>query len=226
MSLVSLTGPHTDDAPYTTIRFLDRFLSARLHRKDHQTSRANNNKNNNLSRSFLASIAANGHDTILVHGPHGKRTGLNCRTPGARFSEVPKTFRVFFKWYNSLCIFKTKAFRDTKLCSYLNFYSLYNVWKDQLHRIGESEFYEWLFGLEKPWGLSRNGPQAHKILGLKYCSRRSRVVRLPPQSYSRVVVSGNDNHLKKLWCFGSASVGEWNKYSILSHELIKIELPP
>ena len=42
------------------------------------------------------------------------------------------------------------------LCSY--FYSLYNMWKDQLYRISRSEFNEWLFGAEKFSGLSRNGP--------------------------------------------------------------------
>ena len=31
--------------------------------------------------------------------------------------------------------------------------------RDRLLRISESEFYEWLFGPEKPSGLSRNGPQ-------------------------------------------------------------------
>ena len=33
-----------------------------------------------------------------------------------------------------------------KLCSYFNFYFLYNISKDQLYRKGGSEFYEWLFG--------------------------------------------------------------------------------
>ena len=74
------------------------------------------------------------------------------------FLESPETFRVFFEWHNSLCIFKTKASRGTKLSSYLNFDSLYNVWKDQLHRISESELNEWLFGPEKLSELSRNGP--------------------------------------------------------------------
>ena len=43
-----------------------------------------------------------------------------------------------------------------KLCSYFHFYSLYKTWKDQLHRIRGSEFYEWLFGLLKFSGLLRN----------------------------------------------------------------------
>ena len=74
------------------------------------------------------------------------------------FLESPETFRAHFGWHNSLCIFKTKASRGTKLCSYCYFYSLYNIWKDQLYRISRSEFYEWLFGPEKFSGLSRNGP--------------------------------------------------------------------
>ena len=73
------------------------------------------------------------------------------------FLESPETFRAFFGWHNSLCIFKTKASRGTKLCSYFYFYSLYNIWKDQLYRISRSESYEWLFGPEKFSGLSRNG---------------------------------------------------------------------
>ena len=52
------------------------------------------------------------------------------------FPESPETFRAFFGCHNSLCIFKTKASRGTKLCSY--FYSLYNILKDQLYRISRS----------------------------------------------------------------------------------------
>ena len=57
-----------------------------------------------------------------------------------------------------LCIFKTKASRAKKLCSYFYFYSLYNIWKDQLYRISGLEFYELLSRYEKFSGLSRNGP--------------------------------------------------------------------
>ena len=35
----------------------------------------------------------------------------------------PETFRAHFGWHNSLYIFKTKAYRGTKLCSYFNFCS-------------------------------------------------------------------------------------------------------
>ena len=75
------------------------------------------------------------------------------------FLESSETFRTYFGLHNSLCIFKTKASRGTKLCIYFNFYSLYNIRKDRLHRISGSQFYEWLFGPGKLSGLSRNGPQ-------------------------------------------------------------------
>ena len=74
------------------------------------------------------------------------------------FLESPETFRAYFGWHNYLCIFKTKASRGTKLCSYFYFYSLYNIREDQLYRISRPEFDEWLFGPEKLSGLSRNGP--------------------------------------------------------------------
>ena len=73
--------------------------------------------------------------------------------PRGPFLESPETFRAHFGWRNSLCIFKTKASRGTKLWSYFNFYSLYNIWKDQPYRISGSEFCQWFSG------LSRNGPQ-------------------------------------------------------------------
>ena len=72
------------------------------------------------------------------------------------FRESPETFRAYFGRHNSLCIFKTKASRGTKPCSYFYFYSLYNIWKDQLYTISRSQFYKWLFGPEKSSGLSRN----------------------------------------------------------------------
>ena len=75
------------------------------------------------------------------------------------FLESPETFWAHFGWLDSLCIFKVKASRGTKLCSYFNCYSLYNLWKEQLYRISRSHFYEWLFGPEKFSGLSRNRPQ-------------------------------------------------------------------
>jgi len=54
------------------------------------------------------------------------------------FLESPETIRAYFGWHNSLWIFKTKGSRGTKLCSYFYFYSLYNIWKDQLYRISRS----------------------------------------------------------------------------------------
>ena len=88
---------------------------------------------------------------------------------GACFSKVPRTFRVHFRWHNCLCIFKTKAYWGTKLCSYFYFYSLYNIWKDHLYRISRPEFYEWLLGPEKLSRLSRNGLQGSNIKELTPC---------------------------------------------------------
>ena len=90
---------------------------------------------------------------------HEKYSWYEDTRPRGPFLESPETFRAHFGWYNSLCIFKTKASRGTKLCGYFYFYSLYNIWKDQLYRISGSEFYEWLFGPEKFSGLTRNGLQ-------------------------------------------------------------------
>ena len=75
------------------------------------------------------------------------------------FLERPETFRAHFEWHSSLCIFRTKASRSTKLYSYFNFPSLCNIWKDQLYRISGLEFYEWLFEPKKFSGLSRKGPK-------------------------------------------------------------------
>ena len=80
--------------------------------------------------------------------------------PRGLFLKSPETFRAYFGWHNSICIFKTKASRGTKLCSYFCFYSLYNIWKDQLYRISRSHFYEWLFGPAKFSGLLRNRAQS------------------------------------------------------------------
>ena len=84
--------------------------------------------------------------------------------PGACFSKGPN----LFGWHNSLCIFKIKESCVMKLCSYFNFYSLYNIWKDQLYRISGSVFYEWLFGPVKFPGLLRNARQV--LRGVPGCS--------------------------------------------------------
>ena len=90
-------------------------------------------------------------------------TQLSTLVTKGLFLKSPKTFRAYFGWHNSLCIFKKKASRSTKLCSYFCFYSLYNIWKDQLYRISRSYFYEWLFGPAKFSGLLRNTAQEVKI---------------------------------------------------------------
>ena len=60
------------------------------------------------------------------------------KSPGARFSKSPETFRA----HNSLCIFKTKVSRGTKRCSYFDFsqFPLQHVKRPGLHnkRVGVS----------------------------------------------------------------------------------------
>ena len=46
---------------------------------------------------------------------------------------------------------------DHHWCTHFYYFSLCNIWKEQLCRISRSEFYEWLFRPEKFSGLSRNG---------------------------------------------------------------------
>jgi len=95
---------------------------------------------------------------------------LAVGSAGALLSKVPKVFgRVLGE--NSLCFFKTKASRDTKLCSYFCFYSLYNTWKDQLYRISKSEFNERLLGAENSSDFRETGPWSDAIL--LYPVRRS-----------------------------------------------------
>ena len=94
------------------------------------------------------------------------------------FLESPETFRAHFGRPNSPCIFKTKASRGSKLCSYLYFYSPYNIRRGQLYRISRSEFYEWLFGLDKFSGLSRNEPLGF----LAFCPQAS-VQKLGPRLF-------------------------------------------
>ena len=85
------------------------------------------------------------------------------------FPESPETFRA----HNSLNIFKTKASRGKKLCSYCDLYSLYNMWKTtELYRISGSDLYAWLFGPETFSGLSRNGPRATKLF-LSFLTRQT-----------------------------------------------------
>ena len=88
---------------------------------------------------------------------------LAVGSAGARLSKVPKVFGCVLR-DNSLCVFKTKVSRDTKLCSYFCFYSPYNTWKDQLYRISKSEFYEWLFGPENSSGFRGTAPWSDAIL--------------------------------------------------------------
>ena len=95
--------------------------------------------------------------------PSEKSRDFRETGPRGPFLESPETFRAHFGWHNSLCIFKTKASRGTKLCSYFNFYLLYNIRTEQLYRVSRSEFHEWLFGPEILSGLSKNGPLLRKV---------------------------------------------------------------
>ena len=91
--------------------------------------------------------------------PYSLGLGHRCKSmPRGPFLESPETFRAYFGRNNSLCIFKTKASRGTKLCSYYYFYSPYNILKDQLCRISRSKFYEWLFE-KRARGLFLESPE-------------------------------------------------------------------
>ena len=96
-----------------------------------------------------------------------KARGKTSQTRGL-FLKSPEIFRAYFGRHNSLCIFKTKASRGTKLCSYFFLYSLYNISKNQLYRISRSHFYEWLFGPAKFSGLLRNRAQSREATNFSY----------------------------------------------------------
>ena len=120
------------------------------------------------------------------------------------FFGTPESFRPHFGWHNSLCIVKAKAFLGTKLDSYFNFPSLYDIWKDQFYRISGSEFYEWLFGAENFGGLSRNGSQKSFQLSLRplpsdhhYITWRvySRSFHIPSYALCNCFLSGEGEQL-------------------------------
>ena len=82
---------------------------------------------------------------------HEKWTSFQRRTLLSRasrgpFLESPETFRAQLAWHKFSLYLSS---RGTKLCSYFNFYSLDNIWKDQLLRMSGSASYEWLFEPEK-----------------------------------------------------------------------------
>ena len=60
---------------------------------------------------------------------------------------------------------KWRHLEAQNLAVFFNFYSFYNILKDQLYRIRRSEFYKWLFRSEKFTGLSRKGSQIPKPKG-------------------------------------------------------------
>ena len=110
------------------------------------------------SQFFFRSIVAGDSTGHLVTSTTIQPASNHLQSWGP-FLESPETFRAHFGWHNSLCIFKTIASRGMKLGSYFNFYSLYNISKDQPNTISVSRCYEWFFGSDKFSGLSRNGPR-------------------------------------------------------------------
>ena len=88
----------------------------------------------------------------------GFRLWVFCWWTRAQLWSCFLSFRAHFGWHISLCIFKAKASRGTKLCNYFNFYSLYNIWKDQLYRVSGSEVYKLLFGPKKLAEISKRAP--------------------------------------------------------------------
>ena len=64
---------------------------------------------------------------------------------------------------NSLCIFKTKASRGTKLNSSTVLLISIPFTRCQKSRINRSEFYEWLFGPENFHNFRETGPRLHAL---------------------------------------------------------------
>ena len=136
--------------------------------------------------------------------------------PGARFAKVPTLFgRISGDSF--LCIFKAKASRSTRLGTYFNFYSLYNIWKDQPYRISAGQFYEWLFGPEKSSGLSRNGPRVFKLILLarERILNNINVVCEDKLNRERALFSGCRRGFEKVACLISQT---YNKLVIICNK--------
>ena len=80
------------------------------------------------------------------------RPRRGCSRAWGPFLESPETLRRNSGYIFLFVSSKRKASRGMKLCSSFTSYSLYNLWKGQLYRISGSQFYLWLFGLEKVFG--------------------------------------------------------------------------
>ena len=128
---------------------------------------------------------------------------LSCRRP---FLESPETLQVFFEWHNSLDIFRIKASQGTKLSSYWNFYSLYNIWKDQLQRTSKSEFYERLFVPGKAFCIFEKRAPEKEVFPFQGIKRdrfqfsntlQRKDARFPVQIYKRFFMG---------WCWKAVSV--------------------
>ena len=98
-------------------------------RRDHQTKTKPQHKLTNQRAGFCADVSAREFQPRFQSFlALSAELSENKRLPFIRgpFLESPETFRAHFGWHNSLCIFKTKASRETKLCSYLNIYEQTN----------------------------------------------------------------------------------------------------
>ena len=128
-------------SPWATVSILSRGsgnLSSTCQRKTEG--------NNNLLKGDDEAQGVREHGNVPKLAVNKTRIGFRIRGP---FLESPETFRAHFGWHNPVFIFKPEASRGTKLSSYFNFYSLYNISQTQLYRISGLEFYEWLFGSVK-----------------------------------------------------------------------------
>lgn len=89
--------------------------------------------------------------------------GPNGSIPGARFSDVPNLFGCISRNIILFASSKRRGLDAWNFALIFNFYSLHNIWKDQLYAdygIRGWESYECLFRPEKFSGLSRKGPLA------------------------------------------------------------------
>ena len=84
---------------------------------------------------------------------------LSASRAGARFSQIPKRFgRISGDII--LFVFSKGRRREARNFAVMLTYIPFTTYeKDQLHRIGGADFYEWLFGLEKFSEVPKDKPQ-------------------------------------------------------------------
>ena len=81
--------------------------------------------------------------------------------PGARFSKVPKRFRVHVVWQIDFVSSKLWRPEARNFVDILILIPFTTYEKNQHYRNSGSEFKKWLFGHERFLGLSRNGPRVY-----------------------------------------------------------------